>query len=53
MRPTRRFEPLDDHPPDVILAATSSHRLTVMTRSIDEPRSSGVATLSRWTDGPP
>ena len=43
----RRGEAPDDHPPDAILVATSSHRLAVMAPSTDEHRTSGVATVNR------
>ena len=49
----RRGEPLDDHVPDAILAATASTRgLTVLTRNTGEFRNTGVETVDPWTAAP-
>ncbi|MCY4467321.1 MAG: PIN domain-containing protein [Thiotrichales bacterium] len=46
----RRGEPLDDHLPDAILAATAACReLTVATRNASEFRNTGVEFVDPWT----
>ena len=48
----RRGEPLDDHLPDAILAATAGCRgLTVVTRNGSEFRNAGVEFVDPWTVG--
>ena len=51
MEKKRRLgEPLDDHLPDAIIAATAlSHGLTVLTRNESEYRNTGAAWLNPWT----
>ena len=47
-----RGEPLDDHLPDAILAATAACRgLTVVTRNASEFRNTGVAFVDPWATG--
>ena len=48
----RRGEPLDDHLPDAILAATAACRgLTIATRNASEFRNTGVEIVDPWAAG--
>ena len=51
MEKKRRLgEPLDDHLPDAMIAATAvSRRLTVLTRNESEYRNTGAAWVNPWT----
>ena len=46
----RSGEPLDNHLPDAMIAATAvSHRLTVLTRNESQYRNTGAAWVNPWT----
>ena len=49
----RRGEPLDDHLPDAMLAATAACReLSIATRNVSEFRNTGIKVVDPWSSGP-